>query len=329
MSDGRFIVGVDVGGTNVVVGTVPEDGSTVYGLRQVPTRVNNGAEAVVKQIGTLVQESLEATRATLGPNIDVVGVGIGAPGPLDTARGIVLLTPNLGWVDFPLRDRVSETVGLPATLDNDANCAILGEWWQGAARGAKDVIGLTIGTGIGGGIVLDGRLYHGSNDMAAEFGHMSIDSTGRQCKCGNYGCLEAYASGTAVAARAREGADAGAETSLRQYVDGDLSSLTAADVYEAAKNGDEYALEVIKDTARFLGAGISNLINIFNPELIVVCGGVTAAGDRLFTPLKSEVRRRAFRPAVEACRIVAGELPGTTGVFGAVAAFKFQTWGDV
>lgn len=329
MSDGRFIVGVDVGGTNVVVGTVPEDGSKIYGLRQVPTLVNNGAEAVVKQIGILVQESLDATRATLGPEIEVAGVGIGAPGPLDTARGVVLLTPNLGWVNFPLRDRVSETVGLPATLDNDANCAIFGEWWRGAARGAKDVIGLTIGTGIGGGIVLDGRIYHGSSDMAAEFGHMSIDSTGRQCKCGNYGCLEAYASGTAIAERAREGADAGAETSLGQYVDGDLSALTAADVYEAAKNGDEYALEVIKDTARFLGAGISNLINIFNPELVVVCGGVTAAGDRLFTPLKSEVRRRAFRPAVEACRIVAGELPGTAGVFGAVAAFKFQTWGDV
>ncbi len=329
MSDGRLIVGVDVGGTNVVVATVPEDGSAVYGLRKVPTRVNDGAEAVVTQIGRLVQESLDATRAALGSGIEVAGVGIGAPGPLDTARGLVLLTPNLGWVNFPLRDRVSETVGLPATLDNDANCAIFGEWWQGAARGANDVIGLTIGTGIGGGIVLDGRLYHGASDVAAEFGHMSIDSTGRQCNCGNYGCLEAYASGTAIAARAREGADAGAETGLGGYVDGDLSALTAADVYEAAKNGDEYALEVIKDTARFLGAGISNLVNIFNPEIVVICGGVTDAGDRLFTPLKSEVRRRAFRPAVEACRIVAGQLPGTAGVFGAVAAFKSQTWGDV
>ena len=177
--------------------------------------------------------------------------------------------------------------------------------------------------------MLDGRLYHGASDVAAEFGHMSIDSTGRQCKCGNCGCLEAYASGTAIAARAREGADAGAETGLGGYVDGDLSALTAEDVYEAAKNGDEYALEVIKDTARFLGAGISNLVNIFNPEIVVICGGVTDAGDRLFTPLKSEVRRRAFRPAVEACRIVAGQLPGTAGVFGAVAAFKSQTWGDV
>ena len=157
---------------------------------------------------------------------------------------------------------------------------------------------------------------------------MSIDSTGRQCKCGNYGCLEAYASGTAIGARAREGAEAGVETNLGQFVDGDLSTLTAEVVYDAAKNGDEYALEVIKDTARFLGAGVSNLINIFNPEIVVICGGVTEAGDRLFTPLKAEVRRRAFRPAVEACRIVAGQLPGTAGVFGAVAVFKVQQWGE-
>ncbi len=327
MATQRMILGVDVGGTNVVVGTVPEDGSTVHGLRQVKTRVRNGADAVVHQIETLIGESLEATRRTVGDTFEVAGVGIGAPGPLDTTRGIVLLTPNLGWRDYPLRDRVSATVDLPATLDNDANCAIFGEWWRGAARGASHVIGLTIGTGIGGGIILDGQIYHGSSDIAAEFGHMTIDSTGRQCGCGNYGCLEAYASGTAIAARARESAEAGADTNLGQFVDGDLSSLSAAVVYEAASRGDELALEVIKDTARFLGAGVSNLINIFNPEVVVICGGVTAAGDRLFTPLRAEVRRRAFRPAVEGCRIVAGDLVGTAGVFGAVAAFKVQTWG--
>ena len=328
MSD-RFIVGVDVGGTNVVVGTVPEDGSQVHGPQKVPTRVADGADAVVGQIATLVDRSLEATKKVLGTErLDVAGVGIGAPGPLDTTRGIVLLTPNLGWRDFPLRERVSEAVGLPATLDNDANCAIFGEWWRGAAQGADTVIGLTVGTGIGGGIVLDGRLYHGASDIAGEFGHMSIDSTGRRCKCGNYGCLEAYASGTAIADRAVEGIEAGAESQLAQYVLGGLGKLTAETVYEAARDGDEYALEVIKDTAHFLGAGVSNLINIFNPEIVVICGGVTASADRLFTPLKAEVRRRAFRPAVDACRIVAGTLPGTAGVYGAVAAFKAQTWGE-
>jgi hypothetical protein len=140
---------------------------------------------------------------------------------------------------------------------------------------------------------------------------MSIDSTGRRCKCGNYGCLEAYASGSAIADRAVEGIDVGTETRLPDYVNGDLGAITAQVVYDAAQDGDEYALEVIEDTARFLGTGVANLLNIFNPEIVVVCGGVTAAGERLFAPLRKEVARRAFKPAVEVCRIVPGELPGT------------------
>src|SRR6202008_1528195 len=132
--------------------------------------------------------------------------------------GLVLLTPNLGWTNFPLRDQVANALGMPATLDNDANCAVFGEWWRGAARGAEHVVGLTIGTGIGGGIVLNGAIYNGASDIAGEIGHMTIDSTGRRCKCGNYGCLEAYASGPAIAARAVEGVEAGADTSLPDYV---------------------------------------------------------------------------------------------------------------
>jgi glucokinase len=324
----RYVVGVDIGGTNIVVGTMPEDGSRILGIRKERTIGKDGPDAVVAQIARMVRESLaDARPATGGEPLDVAGVGIGAPGPLDTRNGIVLLTPNLGWRNFPLRDRVRDAVGLPATLDNDANCAIFGEWWRGAAANAEIVVGLTIGTGIGGGIVFDGEIFHGASDIAGEIGHMTIDSTGRRCKCGNYGCLEAYASGTAIAERAVEGLQSGALSRLGTYVDGDLSSITAQIVYDAARDGDEYALEVIHDTARFLGAGVASLINIFNPEMIVICGGVTAAGGRLFKPLAAEVARRAFRPAVERCRIVPGSLTGTAGVYGAVAAFKVQTWG--
>jgi glucokinase len=256
-------------------------------------------------------------------------VGIGSPGPLDTKTGVVLLTPNLGWINMPLRDRIAAGLGLPATLDNDANCAIFGEWWRGAARGAEYVVGLTVGTGIGGGIVLHGDVYHGASDIAGEIGHMTIDSTGRRCKCGNYGCLEAYASGPAIAARAVEGVEAGAETALPNYVGGDLKRITAQVVYEAAHDGDDYALEVVRDTAKFLGAGVANIINIFNPQVVVICGGVTLAGDKLFVPLRSEVKRRAFKPAVDVCRILPGELPGTAGVWGAAAVFIKRTWGRV
>lgn len=318
-----YIVGVDVGGTNIVVGTVRADGSALYGLQKVRTPVADGAEAVVAQIARMIERSLQETRSE-GGEIEVLGVGIGSPGPLDPETGIVLLTPNLGWRNFPLRDRVAGAVGLRATLDNDANCAILGEWWRGAAQGARHVVGLTIGTGIGGGIVLDGRLYHGATHIAGEIGHMTIDSTGRRCKCGNYGCLEAYASGTAIAARAAEGLEAGASSILPALAAERPDGISAELVYEAARNGDSYARDVILETARFLGAGVASLINIFNPEVVVICGGVTAAGDGLFGPLRAEVTRRAFRPAVQACRIVPGTLTGTAGVYGAVATFKVQ-----
>jgi glucokinase len=318
----RYVVGIDLGGTNIVVGTVAEDGSELIGLVSEPTLPEQGSDAVVARIVKLAQASLAAARGKT-----IAGVGIGSPGPLDTKRGLVLLTPNLGWTNFPLRDRVTAALGLPATLDNDANCAVFGEWWRGAARGAEHVVGLTIGTGIGGGIVLHGEIYHGASDIAGEIGHMTIDSTGRRCKCGNYGCLEAYASGPAIAARAVEGVEAGAETSLPDYVRGDLSQITAQVIYEAAHDGDEYAREVVHETAKVLGAGVANIINIFNPQVVVICGGVTLAGDQLFVPLRSEVKRRAFKPAANACRIVPGELTGTAGVYGAAAVFMRHTWG--
>lgn len=325
----RYIVGVDVGGTNVGVGTVREDGEALHGHHTEPTRADEGADGVVRQIQRLVRQSVDEARGAVGSDLEIAGVGIGAPGPLDRNSGIVLMTPNLGWRNYPLRDRVTAAVGLPATLDNDANCAVFGEWWRGAARGADIVIGFTVGTGIGGGIVMHGEIFHGASDVAGEFGHMTIDSTGRRCGCGNYGCLEAYASGSAIAARAVEGIETGAATKLPEYVNGDLDAITAQTVYQAARDGDEYARDLVKDTARFLGIGIANLANIFNPEVVVVLGGVTQAGDPLFVPLREEVSRRAFRPAVAAMKIVPGALPGTAGVFGAAAAFKVQTWGAV
>jgi len=326
----QFIVGIDLGGTNIAAGAMPTDGTREIAMRMAPTKAEEGSAAVVDRIVAMVEDVIAQTRAETGAErSDFLGVGIGSPGPLDRLRGVVIVTPNLGWRDFPLRDEVGSRVSLPASLDNDANCATLGEWWRGAARGGRNVVGLTIGTGIGGGIILDGKLYHGASDAAGEIGHTTIDSTGRRCKCGNYGCLEAYASGPAIAERAREALDGDGSSILLELVDGDASRITAATVFEASKRGDQVALEVVRDTAHFLGVGISNLINIFNPDLVVVAGGVTQAGDILFDPLRAEVRRRAFKPSVEACRIVPGALPLSAGVVGAVATFKAQILGDL
>jgi glucokinase len=317
-----YVLGVDLGGTKLAVGAMPSDGSGVIALRNEQTRAEQGAESVVERIALTIEAVIaQAMSETGARRSDFVGVGIGAPGPLNRELGIVIVAPNLGWHDFPLRDRVSAAVRLPATLDNDANCATLGEWWTGAARGARNVVGITIGTGIGGGLIVDGRLYHGSSDVAGEIGHTTVDTSGRRCKCGNYGCLEAYASGPAIAERAREALDGGVESILRALVGGDVTLLTAQHVYDAAHQGDEVALEVVRDTARYLGAGIANLLNVMNPDVVVLAGGVTAAGEQLFTPMRAEVRRRAFRPAVDACRIVPGALGTSAGVVGAVGTF--------
>ncbi len=327
--DKNWIIGVDLGGTNISVGVLPFDGGEVEALNTQRTEAGRGAKFVVDRIIGMVRGAIEVVAGSPDALDDFAGIGIGSPGPLDRATGTIINTPNLGWRNFPLRDLIANGVGLPAALDNDANCATYGEWWLGAGRNVDTLIGLTLGTGIGGGVVLKGRIFHGASDAAGEFGHMTIDSTGRKCKCGNYGCLEAYASGPAIAARAVEGIEAGSETMLPDIVGGDLDAITAATVYEGAVLGDPYANEVMKETAKFLGAGIANLINLFNPEMVVIAGGVTRAGDHLFVPLRSEVRRRAFKSAADACQIVPARLPDTAGVIGAVAMFKTETYGSV
>jgi glucokinase len=318
----RWVVGLDIGGTNVRAGLVPAQGGKPVALSHRSTPALGSQDVVVGALAALVEEVIETGLGAVADSAgEVLGLGIGSPGPLDLDQGIVLDAFNLGWKDFPLRDALGEAVRLPVILDNDANCATWGEYWQGAGRGARSLVGVTLGTGIGGGVILEGKLVHGASASAGEIGHMSIDFHGRRCKCGNYGCLEAYASGPNIAARAGEGLGAGAESVLTSLVGGDLSRLTAATVYEAILDGDAYAGEVMLETAKILGAGVANIVNVLNPQVVVIVGGVTRAGHYLFNPLRAEVRRRAFRSAEQACKIVPGELPQTAGVIGAAGLF--------
>lgn len=325
-----WIIGVDIGGTNVVVGLVPVEGGPPAGLRSFQTLASRGAEDVVARVATAIRDAVAETLAATGASPDaVLGLGIGSPGPLNRETGVVVNTPNLGWRDFPLRNLLSEATGYEATLDNDANCATFGEWWLGAGRDVDSLVGITLGTGIGGGIVIRGEIVHGASDAAGEIGHMTIDFTGRKCKCGNYGCLEAYCSGPNIAARAREGIDAGVETVLVELVDGDLDRITAATVYEGVVLEDRWANEVMAETAKILGVGLANIINILNPQAVVITGGVTRAGDHLFVPLRAEIRRRAFKSAADACQILPAALPEVAGVIGAAAVFKKARFGAV
>ncbi|MHC5035594.1 MAG: ROK family protein [Planctomycetota bacterium] len=225
-----------------------------------------------------------------------------------------MFSPNLpGWHDIPLRRMVQSGVGLQTVLDNDANVAALGEQWVGAGRGASSLVLLTLGTGIGGGIVLDGRIWHGGAGVAGEIGHMSIDPAGPVCGCGNHGCLEAHASATAMVRRMREAIEGGARSSLASR----LADLAAADIHQAALAGDEAARQNVEETGRYLGVGVSNIMHILNPQVIVMSGGVTAAGDMLMAPLLDEVRKRTLAASQKDVRICFAELPNDAGIIGA------------
>lgn len=318
---GGWYVGIDIGGTNLVVGLVPEEGGEPQGVRVRATEPARGADAIVTDVVRMARESIRQVLGEGGRD-RILGVGVGSPGAVDRATGRVAQSPNLGWRDYPLKSRIQELADWPVVVDNDANCATYGEYWIGAGREARSMVGVIIGTGIGGGIILEGKLVHGVSDAAGELGHTTVNFAGRRCACGNYGCVEAYASGPNIAARAREGLEAGAESLLEELVEGDLERITAAIVYEAVVAGDAYATEVMTETARILGAGIASVINLLNPEAVVVMGGVTRAGPVLFDPLRAEIRRRTFKVAADACRILPASLPEMAGVVGAAGICK-------
>jgi len=237
---------------------------------------------------------------------------------------MITASPNLpGWYDVPLRGIVSEKYGVNTFLINDADAAALGEHRFGAGKGVNTLVYLTVSTGIGGGIIINGKLHTGLHGSAAEIGHMTIDVNGPKCNCGNVGCWETLASGTAMAKEAIRRVSQGERSSLTEIVDGKIENITAEEVSLAAQGGDWLALEVISKVATYLGIGMTNLVNIFDPEMIIVGGGLAKMGDLLLSPVRQLVRERAFTLSAQTVRIVPAQLGDDAGVLGA-AAFAFQ-----
>ena len=309
-----LIIGVDLGGTYIKVGLVTEEGR-VLGRRSVATESAGGPEAVAARICSAARDCVQEAGADPA---DLRGAGVGSPGTIDLAAGIVEFSPNLdGWRDIPLRSLIQDDLGLPCVLDNDADVAALAEQWVGAGRGADSLVLLTLGTGIGGGIVLDGRIWHGASGVAGEIGHMCIEPEGRPCPCGNRGCFERYASATGMVISLREAVQAGAQTPLAARLD----AATARDVSEAAVAGDAVAAQVLERTARYLGVGVSNLMHILNPRVIAFSGGVTAAGDLLMAPLMDEMTKRTLAASRRDVKVCFSELPHDAGIIGAARCF--------
>jgi len=313
----EIVIGVDLGGTNIKAGAVRADGKVLV-RHSLPTEASKGPEAVADRIADAIRLCIEGVE---GGAEATAGVGVGTPGPLDLKEGVVLFAPNLpGWRDIPLKRMVQERVGLPCIVENDANAAALGEQWMGAGHGAGSLVLFTLGTGIGGGIVLGGKVWHGFAGVAAEIGHMSINPDGPQCNCGNRGCIEAYASATGMVRRMREAIAAGADSRLAARA----GELTARDIYEAAVAGDEAARENMEKTGFYLGVAIANIMHILNPEVVVLSGGVTGAGDMLLEPIRRTVAERALEAARQGVRVCFSELGGDAGVIGAARSFMVR-----
>jgi glucokinase len=303
-------IGVDIGGTKVAAGVVDDTGQIL--ARAQRATPSHDPRAVEKTVVELVTE--------LRDGRDVIAVGIGAAGFVDAARSSVLFAPHLAWRDEPLRDAVAMAVGLPVVVENDANAAAWAEWRFGSGIGADCLICLTLGTGIGGGIVMDGQLRRGRYGMAGEFGHMIIDPDGHLCECGNRGCLEQYASGNSLGRSVRELARAGSPVvaPLVDRVDGNIEALNGQIVTAAAREGDSWAIGLFDDVGRWLGIGLANLAAVLDPEVFVIGGGVGEAGELLLRPVRESFRRtltgRGLRPEA---RIVIADLGPRAGLIGA------------
>ncbi|MGH2404996.1 MAG: ROK family protein [bacterium] len=308
----EFVVGVDLGGTKILTALVDTEGRVVARVREATPQA--GLDAVLEVVVGTVRRVLKDAGVEASA---IRGIGVGAPGPADPASGVVFDPPNLpGWHEVPLAAILGARLAVRTYVENDANAAALGERWAGAGRGVDDLIYMTISTGIGGGLILNGRLFHGVSGTAGEVGHMVIDPAGPRCPCGRTGCLEALASGTSIARHARAAVASGRPTTLSTVAP---EALTAADVARAARDGDPLATELFGRAARYVGIGVANLVNLLNPAMVIIGGGVTKAGDLLFAPVRRIVLDEAFPRPAAAVRIVPAALGDDVGAVGAAA----------
>ncbi len=316
MTTDRLYLGIDLGGTKIFTGLINPAGE-IIAQDYRKTKAKRGPDVVVKRMTESAMQVIAS--AGIRPE-NVQAVGIGAPGPVNSATGIVTSPPNLpGWVQVPLSQMIQDALGIPAFLENDANAAALGEFLFGAGRGYQQIIYITVSTGIGGGFVLNGRLYSGIDGTAAEVGHMTVLPNGPHCRCGNQGCLEAISSGTAIARDGRELLNRGVPTLISELAGGDPEEVSAKIVAQAAQQGDPEAREIVRKAMNYLGVGIANLVNILNPGLVIVGGSLPKLGNVMFETVQSAVNRRAFRIAAQRVKIVPAELGDRVGIYGAAA----------
>lgn len=306
----QYFIGIDLGGTKISSAISLRDGSIIDKI-VVETKAELGQKAVMDRIFIVIDKLLQRTNISI---TDICAIGIGSPGPLDSKSGIIITTPNLPFKNFNIVSELKNRYNVPIYLDNDANVGCIGEYKFGAGIGYKNIIYITVSTGIGAGAILGGQPYRGSTSNALEIGHTTVKPDGLLCNCGNNGCLEAISSGTAIAKAAKEAIKVNSDTSLSKY-----SNITSYEVFKEASCGDNLSVQVVNNALNYLGIGVANVISIFDPDIVIIGGGVSNAGEVLFDAVREVVKKRCFKAMSDNCIITKAKLGNDSGIIGALA----------
>ena len=308
-------IGIDVGGTNVKIALVDDNGKIIYS-NSVPTYAKMGYEYTVNNIKQAIKDLMKETNTT--PS-DIEGIGFDFPGQVDCKTGVVKLAPNIpGWVNVPIAQMIEDEFHIPTRIDNDVRCAALGELKFGAGRGCENFICITVGTGIGSGIVINGKVVRGATNAAGELGHIKLQMNGGPiCGCGDTGCLEAFASGPAIVAMSQEYIKGGKSTKFREMAAVEGGEITPYMVAKAAEEGDPVAKRIFEIVGEYIGIGLTSVINLLNPERVIIGGGVAESGELLLGPIRKTIKERAMVVAGNAVEIVPAQLGNSAGVIGA------------
>ena len=310
------VVGIDIGGTKLATVVADKNGNILQKVRK-PTESDKGPRHAVQLLLAMVDEVIDLAALR---REDLSGIGVSCGGPLDTTTGIIYSPPNLpGWDALPLKEMIESEFHIPTIIENDANASALAEARFGGGRGYDYVLYMTMSTGIGGGIVANGEIYHGANDSAGEVGHQILLPEGPLCGCGKYGCLEALCSGPSIARRAQEAIVNQPHTKILALADGRIDGVRSEHVLQAARDGDVLGRILVEETAYYMGWGIANLVNILNPEIVLLGTIAVAAGDLLLDPIRSAVTEMAMQRPLEAVKIMPAELGDSIGDLAAIS----------
>ncbi len=311
-------VGIDLGGTNIAIGLVDKNGGIVHN-DSIPTQAHRHYTEIIKDMADLSLKVIEDA----GYNVkDIKSVGVGSPGAPDKENGILVYANNINFYNVPMRNEIQKYINLPVFIDNDANCAALAESVAGAAKGKKHSITVTLGTGVGAGIIIDGKIYSGFNDSGGEIGHTVIHMDGEQCTCGRKGCWEAYASVTALIRHTKKAAHMHNDSLIYKSVDGNIEEINGRTSFDAAKAGDDIGEEVVQNYIQYIAEGATNIINTFQPEMLVIGGGISKEGDYLLNPLRELIQRNVYCKHVPMTEIKAALLGNDAGIIGAAMLGK-------